>query len=170
MANLNSPFVRAVAATVVLFIAFSLVALVIPPDPLSIGLRVLLVLACIIGVYRWGPTALRVYRNGASEPHEQGILAVVVLLLGLAANQVYSAVYVALDRPEWVSQYHFSGFLVFLILIGVVLFTVSTRLEGEKHSPLVGIGLAVMTAISVAVAGLWPKLVSIVGPIIAKMF
>ena len=166
----NTPFAKAIFVTVLLFVAFCLVALIVPPDPYSVFLRVLLVIACVLGIYRWGKTAWRVYRNGVSEPHEQGILAVVILMLGIASNQVYSAIFIAMNRPEWLTHYHFSAFLVYLSLIGVIFFIVSTRVEGEKHGPVVGAALAALTVLSVAIAGLWPKLVSAIGPLIARFF
>lgn len=168
MVGPEHPFARAIFATMALFLAFSLVALVVPPDPYSIALRVLLVFACVLGIYRWGRTAWRVYRNGASEPHEQGIMAIVILMMGLAANQIYSAVFIMMDRPEWLTNYHFSPFLVFISLIGVVLFIVSTRVEGEKHSPVVGAVLAALTALSVAIAGLWPAVAKVIGPFLSR--
>lgn len=169
MANPNSPFARALFVTFILFLSFSLVALVVPADPYSVALRVLLTFACVLGIYRWGPTAWRVYRNGASAPHEQGILAIVVLLLGIGGTQVYSAIYIVAGRPDWMTTYHFSPFLVYLSLIGVVFFIVSTRVDGERHSPVVGAIIAFLTALSVAIAGLWPKIVSAIGPFLSKL-
>ena len=169
MVGPEHPFARAIVATIALVGAFSLVALLVPPDPYSVALRVFLFFACVLGIYRWGKTAWRVYRNGASEPHEQGILAIVILMLGMGATQVYSAIYIGLDRPEWMTTYHFSPFLVYLLLIGVVFFIVSTRVEGEKHSPVVGAILAGLTALSVAIAGLWPSVAKAIGPFLSKI-
>jgi hypothetical protein len=140
--------------------AFSLPALFIKPDDMTEILSAGLFIACLVGLWRWGPAAVRAIVSGSKTQESWGIIGVCGLLLALAMQRVYSVAYLNLDRPEWMQVLHISPFITYMMLVSVVLFISATTFPGEKPTGLGGIAAAFIAFVGV--------MVSHFGPLIAK--
>ncbi len=142
---------------------FSVPALLIPPDSMTEILSAGLLIACGFGIYRWGAAAFRGIRDGARTKESWGILAIVLLLGAMAAQRIYSVVYLNLDRPVWMQQLHISPFIVYVMLIAVVLFSASTTFPGERPTRMGGVAAAVIAFVGVLGSHLGPLALSKLG-------
>lgn len=161
-----SPLVRSLLWTAGVFAIFLIPASFMTADAQlelwSGGLTV----ACLWGVWRWGPTAWRAYKEGSTNPWHYGVLAIVILLLFLIVQRVYGVVYIRAGRPvEW-QAFPATAFIVFGIMVAVWLFSLATKVDGEKPSRLMGVITAVGAALALFASSVWPVLASKGGAII----
>jgi hypothetical protein len=119
-----------------------------------------LTMACLWGVWRWGPTAWRAYREGSKEPWHYGIMAIVILLLFMIGRQFYQVLYIRLERPEDWHQMPISAFIIYGIMIAVWLFSIATKVDGEKPSKVIGWLAAIGAGITLLMSSLFPILLS----------
>lgn len=160
---------RALLVSIIALVLFWVPAIFIQPDSMLAIVSAGLFVASIWGVFRWGGAAWRVIRRGATKESDQGILAIVILLIALALQRVYSVVFVTLDRPLYLQNSHVNGFLAYLLLIGCVLLIASTRYEGEKPSQLGATTAGIAAILSVLIAHSGPWLVTKVVGIISAL-
>lgn len=123
---------RATISAIVVLIVWAIATVFVPAAALLEIVSTLLLLACFLGLWRWGPTGWRVFWGGASRPEDWGILAVDFMLLSIAALRVYAMIFRYMGRPEWLQNSHWSGFFVYLMLCAVTLFVAATKDERSK--------------------------------------
>jgi hypothetical protein len=144
-------------------VVFSVPALLIPPDDMTEILSAGLFIACLFGIWRWGPAAVRAIMDGAKTRESWGIIAIVGLLSALAMQRVYSVVFINLERPVWMTTLHISPFITYLMMIAVVLFISATTFPGEKPTKLGGVAAAFIAFVGVVASHLGPSLLGKVG-------
>lgn len=163
------PLLKAIVWTLVIVLPFIIATFIWNADQMTEGVATLALLACGFAVYRWWKTAVRVYMNGASQPHEHGILGIVVLCIFYAAARIYNVVYLRLGRPEWLSEWYMAPSLNYGVAVGIALFALATRLDGEKPGKITALVTGAVTVLAVAFSGLWPLLAS-KGQFIIRLF
>lgn len=157
---INPPILNAILYTFIAAAAFVIPAIFFPADSMVELASGFLMLVCGFAIYRWHRTAAKVYAQGASKPHEHGILAIYILAWGLVFGRVFQVSYIRLERPEWMIQIPLSASFTYILAIGMGLFVIATRVDGEKPSRLVGIVTASLTGLMVFSSALWPILVA----------
>lgn len=151
---------RTIAVSLAILAAFWIPASFLASDAMTNILRPALFIASAYGIVRWGDAAFRVYFDRAGERSSLGILGIVLTLAGIALASVYSVVFIALERPIWLREMQISNFLTFVTFIGVCLFTVSSRYEGERPTRLSGIAAACIAGFGVLFSSLGPLVIS----------
>ncbi len=121
---LKNPALLVVAAALAVF---GICAIFFPPDALSDATATVMRVACVAGLWRWGPTGWRVFWKGAKRPEDWGILAVCALFVAIISGRFYGIIYRQLERPEWLQQSYWSPFLLYMLLGAVVLLVAATR-------------------------------------------
>lgn len=119
-----------------------------------------LTMACLWGIWRWGPTAWRAYREGSKEPWHYGIMAIVILLLFMIGRQFYHVLYIRFDRPVDWQTIPISAFIIYGIMIAVWLFSIATKVDGEKPSKFIGWIAALGAGITLLMSSISPFLLS----------
>jgi len=159
------PVWKALGYTFLMILAFVIPSFFLPSDQMVEIASALLIVACGFTVYRWGQTAARVYLNGASQPYEQGILAIVVMALFLMFGRLYQVTFIRLDRPDWLIDKPISAAITYGLFISLFLAVIATRTEGERPSRGVAIVTGGFTAVAVFASAIWPVLISKAGAI-----
>lgn len=155
-----------------LLAAFILSAIFVPADPLTEILSAGVFIASCFGLWRWTPAAWRNFASGANTETAWGLIGVVVLLLALAIQRVYSVFYIALDRPEALTVLHVSPFITYLVLIALVLFIAATKFQGEHPTKITGLLAAVIAFFGVLLSSALPYFVAkfvALGAVLAKI-
>lgn len=124
---------------------FTVAAFFIPADGMTQILSGGILIAAIVGVWRWGGAAVRVFVRGARNEESWGILGIVTLLGAIIASRVYSIIYIGLDRPEAFLTLYINPFIQYSTLIALSLFIVATRFSDERPNKL-GSGLTALIA------------------------
>lgn len=166
---LNPPILNALLYTVIAAAAFVIPAMFWPADTMVELASSFLMIVCGFAIWRWHRVAWRVYRQGASKPHEHGILAIYIVAWGLIFGRVFQVSYIRLQRPEWLIEIPLSASFTYILAIGMGLFVIATRVEGERPSKVLGWITAALTAVAVFASALWPHLVQH-GAKIARIF
>jgi hypothetical protein len=161
--------IRAVAITLASIVAFVGVALFVPADAMTETLSVAVLIAAAWGLTRWGMAAVRAYARGARTVEEQGVIGIVLLLLAIIAQRVYSFLYLQFDRPEAWQALHISPFIVYTSLIALVLFIAATRYEGERPTGIGGFAAAAIAFLAVMFSSIGPFIVSKLGAIVSVL-
>lgn len=156
----NNPLLRSVALTLITICIF-----LVPQPFLSADQQVELwsgglTVACLWGIWRYGPTSWRAFREGSNEPWHYGIMAIVILMLFIMARQFYQVLFIRLERPEAWYALPISAFIVYGIMIAVIMFSIATRTEGEKPSVVMGWITAIAAALAIFMSSLFPFLIS----------
>lgn len=141
--------IKTIAITAVLACMFFISTILLPPDRLREVLSSGLIVACLMGVYRWGGAALEVYRKRAGERSSLGIIGVVLMLAAIAANQGYAILFVRLGRPDWLIAQNYLNAIIFVLLVAAALFVTSTRFDGEKPTPTSGAITALIAVLGI---------------------
>lgn len=123
---------RAVVTTAAAMALFGAGMVAFPPAVLVEVLSTLTLIACGLGLWRWGPTGWRVFWKGANRTEDWGILAVDFMLISIAALRIYAIIFRQLDRPVWLQDSYWSSFFVYLMLCAVTLFVAATRDETPR--------------------------------------
>lgn len=100
---------------------------IFPPAVLIEIISTLILLVCVIGLWRWGPTGWRVFWQGAKRPEDWGILAIDFVFISIAALRIYTMAFRALDRPAWLQDSYWATFFVYLMLCALTLFVAATK-------------------------------------------
>jgi hypothetical protein len=161
---------RSFLFVVLAMVVFSVPALFIDPDNMTEILSAGLFIACLVGIWRWGPAAVRVALSGAKTRESWGIIAVVGLLFSLAVQRVYSVVFINFDRPEWLTTLHISPFITYMMMIAVVLFISATTFPGEKPTRLGGIAAAIIAFVGVLASHFGPMVLAKLGGLWQAVF
>lgn len=106
---------------------FGICARFFTPDQLSDATATVMMVACIAGLWRWGPTGWRVFWRGARRQEDWGILAIVSLLVAIICGRVYGIVYRQLDRPDYLLNSYWTPFFLYMLLGAVVLLVAATK-------------------------------------------
>lgn len=154
---------RPILITLGLIAGFVLCSLFIVADTLTEILSAGVFIASCFGLWRWMPAAWRNYREGAATETAWGLIGIVVLLLALAAQRVYSVVYIQLDRPEAFQLLHVSPFITYMVLVALILFIAATKFPGEKPTRLSGSIAAIITFVGVLLSAAGPLLARTIG-------
>lgn len=163
------PLLKAILWTLIIVLPFIVGTFFLDPDQMTEVVATLALLACGFAVYRWWKTAVRVYMNGASQPHEHGILGIVVLCIFYAGARIYNVAYVRMGRPELLTEWFTAPSLNYGVAVGIALFALATRLDGEKPGKLTALVTGAVTALAVFFSALWPTLVT-KGSAISRFF
>jgi hypothetical protein len=123
---LKNPAVWAAAGALAVFGGC---ALAFPPDALTDAIATVIMVACIVGLFRWGPTGWRVFWKGARRTEDWGILAICVLLVAIICGRLYGIVYRQLERPDYLTDSYWSPFFLYLLLCAVTLLVAATKKE-----------------------------------------
>lgn len=151
----------AIWLSILFCVVFGLVSLILPADPLLEIISAGIFVAAVIGIWRWGPAAFRVYfpRKDKPKPDREtslGLLGLVLWLFSEAGKRVYAVYYIQLDRPEWMQVLHISAGLNAITLIGLVLVIAATRWPGEKPSKLPGAMASIVAFFGVLLSAALP--------------
>ena len=106
---------------------FGVCTLFFPPDALSDATATVMMVACVAGLWRWGPTGWRVFWKGARRPEDWGILAICLLLIAIGCGRIYGIVWRQLERPAYMANSYWSPFLLYILLGAVVLLVAATK-------------------------------------------
>lgn len=164
-----NPFARSILLTIIINLIFLAFQPFLSADQQTELWSGALMVACFWGVWRWGKTAWRAYKEGSSEPWHYGILAIVLLLLFLITWRFYGVIYVRAERPELWTRFPTVAYITYGITVAVVLFSLATRVDGEKPSKVMGVITAIGGAVALFASVLWPHLVQH-GAKIARIF
>lgn len=140
--------IKPVLIVIALHAIFITLAYLLPPDTLGGILRSALLIACLLGILRWGIGAWSAFKS-AGKKSSMGILGVVALLVGISAISIYSVVFINMGRPEWLTQWYLSPYFVAVQLVGVSLLVFSTTFEGEKPTSLSGYAAFIIATLGV---------------------
>lgn len=121
---LKNPALLVVAGALAVF---GVGALFFKPDALSDATATLMMVACIAGLWRWGPTGWRVFWRGAYRTEDWGILAICVLLIAIIFGRIYGVVYRQMERPGWMQDSYWSPFFLYMLLCAVTLLVAATK-------------------------------------------
>lgn len=160
----------AIIATVIAAAGWLLLVEFAPVDPLNYFLRIGIVTVCVITLIRWGRTAWRVYLEGARDPEDAAILAVVLTAISYMWYAGWTAVSRYLDTPDWMVNSPWSAFFAFLALISFVLAIASTRLKDETPSGLIAFVLAAGTALGLAATAAGHLVLAKLGGVVTAVF
>lgn len=108
------------------------------PAPLGVELlSALLVPLGAIGLWRWGPGALRNLWARMLPPAKILTIAVTTLVFGAVFAGIWRLIYLWLDRPVTMSSAtnHWAYFPVFITLIALILYLLSTRRDTDPPMP-----------------------------------
>ena len=166
---LNPPILNALLYTIAATAAFAIPAFFIPADGMVEYASSALMLACSFAIWRWHKTAIRAFAQGATKPQENGILAIYILAWGLIFGRVFQVTYIRLGRPDWLISIPLSASFTYILAIGMGLFVIATRIDGEKPSKAWGAVTAFFAAVAIFFTSLWPTLVT-KSAAIAKFF
>lgn len=106
---------------------FAISALFFTPDQLSDATAVVMVVACVAGLWRWAPTGWRVFWRGARRTEDWGILGLCLVLLSILLGRVFGIVFRQLERPQWLVESYWSPFFLYLLLCAVTLLVAATK-------------------------------------------
>jgi predicted membrane protein len=110
---------------------FGLSTLLFTPDQMSDATAVVMIVACVAGLWRWAPTGWRVFWRGARRTEDWGILGLCLVLTTILAGRVYGIIFRQLDRPEWLVQSYWSPFFLYTLLCAVTLLVAATKSEKD---------------------------------------
>lgn len=161
-----SPLVRSLLWTAAAFATFfSLMPFLKADQQVEVWSGVLMV-GCMLGIWRWGPTAWRAYREGSSNPWHYGVLAIVMIFAFMIFWRIYGVIFVRAGRQDSWTEFPTTAFIVFGFAVAVWLFSLATRLDGERPSRIMGWITAIGAALALFTAPVWPILVSKGGAVI----
>lgn len=140
-----------------------------PVDPLNYILRVGIATVGVATLIRWGPTAWRVYLEGAKAPEDSAILAVVLMAGSYLWYVGWTATSRYLGGPDFMMNSPWSAFFPYLALISFVLAIVSTRLKGERTSGLITFVLAAGTMLGLGATAIGHLLIAKLGGILTLL-
>ncbi len=110
---------------------FGLCSMIFPPDALTDAIATLILVACVVGLWRWGPTGWRVLWKGARRTEDWGILAICVLMIAIICGRFYGIVYRQLERPDYLTQSYWSPFFLYMLLCAVTLLVAATKTDRD---------------------------------------
>lgn len=122
----------ALLVTAAALAVFGICALIFKPDALSDATATVMMVACIAGLWRWGPTGWRVFWRGARRTEDWGILAICVLLIAIIFGRIYGIVFRQLERPGWLLDSYWSPFFLYMLLCAVTLLVAATKDDDSK--------------------------------------
>lgn len=161
-----SPLTRSIVLAIVIHLVFFIPTRFMTPDQQVELWSGGLVVACLWGIWRWGATAWRAFKEGSSEPWHYGILAIVILFIFVIGRQAYQVAYIRYERPSAWLLYPTSAYIIFGTMVAIWLFSLATKLEGEKPSRIMGVITAIGAAIAVFTSSLYPILATKAGAIL----
>lgn len=162
--------IKTILVTAGILLAFLVPASVFTADQLREWLSYGLIVACVIGIARWLPAAWEVFTQRAGERSSLGIIGVVVLLAAIAANQIYAVSFLKLDRPTWLRETQTLNTIVYVMLIGAVLFVTVTRFDGEKPTRTSRLFTAAIAFIGLLFTSIGTKLVALLTHALSMLF
>lgn len=110
-------------------ITFGIGMLFFRPDEMSDAIATVMAVTCAVGLWRWGPTAWRVFWKGARRTEDWGILGLCFVLIAIVVGRIYGIVFRQLDRPEWLQNSYWSPFTLYMLLCAVALLVAATKDE-----------------------------------------
>lgn len=161
------PVARALIWTAILIVPYIIATFFFAPDTMTEIVATLSLLACGFAIFRWGKTAARVYLEGATSPVQTGILAIVIFSFFYASGRIYNVAFIRLDRPDYLINSYISPTLNYGIAVGVALFTIATRTEGEKPGKVMAVVTGALTAGAIFSSTFWPLVVAKGGALIS---
>lgn len=103
-----------------------------------------------IGLWRWGPGAIRNLWSKMLTPAKILTIAVASMVSGLTFAGIWRLVYRWLGRPDEMGENPWVSFPVYLAVISLVLYLLSTRRETDPPMPalmwVVGVGALLVLA------------------------
>lgn len=160
---------KPILITLSLILAFIATAFFIPPDPMNEVLSGGVFIAAGFGLYRWGPAAWRNYIAGAKDETAWGLIGLVLLLVSLSLQRVYSTVYINLGRPDYLMTLHIAPFLVYTTLIALVLFVAATSFPGERPNRINTLVAAIVSVLGISFSTIGPTLIGKIGLLMSKL-
>lgn len=161
--------IRTLLVTLGLVAAFALPAIYFTPDQFREWLSYGLIVAACIGLLRWLPAATRVYVERAGERSSLGILGVVVVLASICFWQVYAVYNIRADRPDWLLQTHIFNAIVYLMLIGVVLFVTASKFHGETPTRAGKTATAIIATLGLFFTSAGPMVLKFIGGLLQSL-
>lgn len=101
------------------------------PDQMSDATAVVMIVACIAGLYRWAPTGWRVFWRGARRTEDWGILGLCLVLGSILSGRLYGIIFRQLNRPQYLVDSYWSPFFLYVMLGAVVLLVMATKSEAD---------------------------------------
>lgn len=147
---------RSLTLTALLLAMFFAAALFIPADTMKEPLSAAVFILAGIAVMRWGPAGWRLYFSGASTAPSWGILGVVLFMVAEAAANLYTLIFLTLDRPDYMQVLHVSPFISYVKLVAMGLFIAATNFEGERPSRVGAAAGATLAAFGLLLTALGP--------------